>query len=434
MKIAIVGTGIAGNVAARKLAKEHEITVFEADSRIGGHTNTVDVVAAGGRWAVDTGFIVFNDATYPNFIALLDELDVPSQTSDMSFSVRDERTGLEYNGASLNALFAQRKNLLRPAFYRMLLDILRFNREAPALLQQPENRITLGEYLDRHGYSAEFAEHYIVPMGAAIWSATPGGMREVPASFFIRFFQNHGLLSVNDRPVWRVIQDGSRTYVDRLVADHRDRIRLNTPVESIRRYRHGVEVKARGLPAQRFDQVFLACHSDQALRLLADPTPEEQAVLGAIRYQRNEAVLHTDNSLMPRRRLAWAAWNYHVPAGPAQADGRVRLTYNMNILQSLSAPVDFCVTLNHSDAIDERKIIQAIDYSHPIFTERAIAAQRRHREIDGVRRTYYCGAYWRYGFHEDGVVSALDALRHFEDDLPRYTEQRHEERYLSRTG
>jgi predicted NAD/FAD-binding protein len=434
MKIAIVGTGIAGNVAAWKLAKEHEITVFEADSRIGGHTNTVDVVTGGGRWAVDTGFIVFNDVTYPNFIGLLDELGVESQPSDMSFSVRDERSGLEYNGASLNALFAQRRNLVRPSFYRMLRDILRFNREAPALLDQPENRISLGDYLERNRYSREFSEHYIVPMGAAIWSSSPGGMRTVPASFFIRFFHNHGLLSVNDRPTWRVIRGGSRSYVDRLVAGHRDRIRLHSPVERIRRHRDYVAVKARGAPVERFDQVFMACHSDQALSLVADPTPQEKDVLGAIAYQRNEAVLHTDSGLMPRRRRAWAAWNYHIPSGPTNPDGRVRLTYNMNILQSLEAPVDFCVTLNHSDAIDPRKIIQVIDYSHPIFTERAVQAQQRHREIDGVRRTYYCGAYWRYGFHEDGVVSALDAIRHFEDDLPSFANGFHEERYLSRTG
>ena len=434
MKVAVIGTGIAGNVAAWKLAGEHEITVFEADRRIGGHTNTVDVIAAGQRWAVDTGFIVFNDATYPNFIALLDELGVESQASDMSFSVRSERDGLEYNGASLNALFAQRRNLLRPSFYRMLLDILRFNREAPALLDNPGDTISLGDYLDQNGYSSRFVDHYIVPMGAAIWSATPGGMRAVPAAFFVRFFHNHGLLSVNDRPTWRVIKGGSRNYLDKLVAGHRDRIRLDTPVEWVRRHAEYIEVKAKGAPVERFDHVFFACHSDQALKLLADPTPEEQEVLGAIGYQQNEAVLHTDHTLMPERRLAWAAWNYHIPRGASDPDGKVALTYNMNILQGLEAPVEFCVTLNYTHAIDPDKIIQTISYSHPVFTEAAVAAQKRHREINGARRTYFCGAYWRYGFHEDGVVSALSALEHFRADEAGSGDEIDEQRYLLRAG
>jgi len=434
VKIAIIGTGIAGNVAAYRLARDYDITVYEADSRIGGHTNTLDVLAGGRRWPVDTGFIVYNDVTYPHFIALLNELGVESQASDMSFSVSNRRTGLEYNGASLNALFAQRSNLLRPPFYRMLFDILRFNREAPALLEDPVGSVTLGDYLEANGYSREFVEHYIVPMGAAIWSATADGMRRVPAAFFIRFFHNHGLLSVKGRPTWRVIKGGSRRYVDKLVAGHRDRIRLNAAVQWIRRHPEYIEVKGAGAEPERFDRVFLACHSDQALALLADPTPQEREVLGAIGYQLNEAVLHTDTSLMPRRRRAWAAWNYHVPEGQENPEGKVMLTYNMNILQSLGAPVDFCVTLNNSQAIDPRKVMQTIKYAHPIFTERAIAAQRRHREIDGVRRTYFCGAYWRYGFHEDGVVSALTALEHFQEDLPGNRCFFNEERYLLRAG
>jgi predicted NAD/FAD-binding protein len=434
VKVAIIGTGIAGNVAAYRLARAHDITVYEADSRIGGHTNTVDVVAGGRGWAVDTGFIVFNDATYPNFIALLNELGVDSQPSDMSFSVSNRYSGLEYNGASLNALFAQRSNLLRPSFYRMLMDILRFNCEAPALLEAAAGSTLLGDYLDANGYSSEFVEHYIVPMGAAIWSATPEGMRGVPAAFFVRFFHNHGLLSVNDRPTWRVIRGGSNRYVEKLVAGHRERIRLNAAVEWIRRHPEHIEVKARGAEPERYDRVFVACHSDQALRLLADPTPQEREVLGAIGYQPNEAVLHTDASLMPRRRRAWAAWNYHVPKGAGKPEGKVMLTYNMNILQSLRAPVEFCVTLNNSQAIDPAQVIQTIEYSHPIFTERAIAAQRRQREINGARRTYFCGAYWRYGFHEDGVVSAMSALEHFEEDLIHSGYQPDEERRLLRAG
>jgi predicted NAD/FAD-binding protein len=434
MKIAIIGTGIAGNVVANRLAREHDITVYEADNRIGGHTHTVDVLAGGRRWAVDTGFIVYNDVTYPNFIALLDELGVESQPSDMSFSVSDRRRGLEYNGASLNALFAQRSNLLRPSFHRMLRDVLRFNREAPALLAAQYGSITLGEYLQAGGYSRGFIEHYVVPMGAAIWSAGPQRMLDMPAAFFIRFFHNHGLLSVNDRPTWRVIKGGSRRYVEKLVAGHRDRIRLNTPVHWIRRHPEYIEVKARGAEAQRYDRVFLACHSDQALRLLTDATPQEREVLGAIDYQLNEAVLHTDASLMPRRRRAWAAWNYHLPEPRQDAAGKVTLTYNMNILQGLDAPVEFCVTLNDTAAIDPARIIHSIEYAHPIFTERAVAAQRRQREINGARRTYYCGAYWRYGFHEDGVVSALNALEHFHEDLPEVGFRSYEQRYLLRTG
>ena len=434
MKIAIIGTGIAGNVAAYRLAKDHDITVFEADSRIGGHTNTLDVVAAGQRWAIDTGFIVFNDRTYPNFISLLDELGVESQASDMSFSVCSEQRSLEYNGASLNALFAQRSNLLKPSFYRMLMDILRFNREAPALLDDPNNTVTLGQYLDSNGYSSGFVDHYIVQMGAAIWSSTNGGMRAVPASFFVRFFHNHGLLSVNERPTWRVIKGGSRSYVEKLVAGHRDRIRLNAPVEWIRRHLETIELKAKGAEVEHFDRVFLACHSDQALAMLADPTPQEREVLGAIHFQENEAVLHTDHSLMPKRRRAWAAWNYHIPRGPADPDGKVMLTYNMNILQGLDAPVEFCVTLNHTHAIDPGKIIQSINYTHPIFTERVVAAQGRHREINGARRTYFCGAYWRFGFHEDGVVSAMNALDHFQEDLSGFGYQDDEKRYLPRAS
>ncbi|MEJ8568658.1 NAD(P)/FAD-dependent oxidoreductase [Elongatibacter sediminis] len=429
MKIAIIGTGIAGNLAAHRLAREHDITVFEAAKRIGGHTHTVDVDLDGQRYPVDTGFIVYNDVTYPHFAALLDELGVASQPSDMSFSVRCERSGLEYNGASFNTLFAQRRNLLRPSFYRMLKDILRFNREAPALLDEPGPGISLGEYLHRGEYSSGFINHYILPMGAAIWSATPHGMGGVPAKFFIRFFHNHGLLSIDQRPSWRIIRGGSREYVDKLVAGHRDRIRLNAGVQWIRRSSGSakgagagqVVIKAVGSEPERYDRVFVACHSDQALALLADPTAAEQAVLGAIAYQTNEAVLHTDTQLLPRHRRAWAAWNYHLPADPGAAGGRATLSYNMNILQSLSAPETFCVTLNRTGAIDPDRILQHIEYDHPVFDQAAVAAQQRHREINGTGGTYYCGAYWRYGFHEDGVVSALSALKHFEADLRKPT-------------
>jgi uncharacterized protein len=411
MKIAIVGTGIAGNVAAYHLAQEHDITVFEANSYIGGHTHTHAIELAGRSYQVDTGFIVFNDWTYPNFIALLERLGVASQPSSMSFSVRDEMSGLEYNGTTLNTLFAQRLNLLRPSFWRMIRDILRFNREAPALLKDGVAEITLGDYLAQGGYSRNFIDHYVVPMGAAIWSTDPVNMLAFPARYFVRFFHNHGMLSVDQRPQWRVVQGGSARYVDKMVATYRDRIRLNTPVQSIRRDGKDVWIQAQGASeAERFDAVFIACHSDQALRMLADPSAAERETLGAIRYQPNEAVLHTDTRLLPRKKLAWAAWNYHVLP---QDTGRVALTYNMNILQSLDTPTPLMVTLNHSDSIDPAKIIKRIPYEHPLYTREGVAAQARQAEVNGPLNTYFCGAYWRFGFHEDGVVSALAALDHF---------------------
>ena len=413
MKIAVVGAGIAGNVAARELHRDHDVTVFEAGHHVGGHTHTHDVEMHGRRWQVDTGFIVFNDRTYPNFIALLDELGVASQESSMSFSVRDEAANLEYNGTSLNALFAQRRNLLRPAFLGMVRDILRFNREAPRLLEEPGGELPLGELLARGGYGRAFIEHYAVPMGAAIWSTDPGSMMRFPARFFVRFLHNHGMLTVDDRPTWRTVRGGSARYVERLTAPFRDRIHLATRVEQVRRIPGGVMVKPCGHEAQRYDAAFLACHSDQALALLADPSPAEREVLSAIPYQANEAVLHTDAGLMPRRRLAWAAWNYHVPAAQRP---RVVLTYNMNILQRLDAPTPFLVTLNHTDAIDPDRILRRVTYHHPLYTPASVAAQARHREIDGARATYYCGAWLRNGFHEDGVASALAAVRHFRDD------------------
>lgn len=414
MKIAVIGTGIAGNVAAYHLAREHDVTVFEADSRIGGHTNTVGVEHDGQRYPIDTGFIVFNERTYPNFIKLLDELGVAWQDSDMGFSVQHEKTGLEYSGSTLNTLFAQRSNIFRPSFHRMIREILRFNREAPRLLESTAPPISLQDYLNSKKYSREFVDHFIIPMGAAIWSAKPEVMGRMPAGFFIRFFQNHGMLSVNDRPVWRVIKGGSNRYVEKLVAGHRDRIRLNTPVEFIRRLPGHVEVKVTGQEIECFDQVFMACHGDQALRLLADPSLSEEQVLGKFHYQPNEAILHTDDSLLPKRRRAWAAWNYHIPA---HSQERVAVSYNMNILQGIKAQATFCVTLNHSLAIRPEKIIDRFQYRHPVFTPESIEAQKRHAEINGAYRTYYCGAYWRNGFHEDGVVSALTALEHFKEGL-----------------
>lgn len=404
MKIAIVGSGISGLVAAHKLHRQHEITLFESEDRLGGHTHTHDITMLERTWRVDTGFIVFNDWTYPNFIRLMDELGVASQPSSMSFSVSCQRTGLEYNGTTLNALFAQRRNLLDPGFYRMILDILRFNREAPALLQQDDDQTSLGDYLAARGYSRRFREHYILPMGGAIWSATAERMLAFPARYFIRFFHNHGMLSVDERPVWRVIRGGSRAYLGPLTAGFKDRIRLATPVASIVRDGEGATLRFRQGGAERFDAVILACHSDQALRLLADPSPAEHDVLGAIPYQENEAVLHTDTALLPRSRRAWAAWNYHILR---EARDRVAVTYNMNILQGLDAPETFCVSLNPGIAINPARIIKRMIYHHPVYTPEGIAAQRRHAEISGAHRTYFAGAYWGYGFHEDGVKSGL---------------------------
>jgi predicted NAD/FAD-binding protein len=413
VKIAIIGSGIAGNVAAYHLNREHDITVFEAADHAGGHTHTHDIEHEGRRIAVDTGFIVCNDRTYPNFLALLAELGVELQPSDMSFSVQTS-TGLEYNGTTLNSLFAQRRNLVRPAFWRMIRDILRFNREAPRLLDWRSDAVKLGEYLDAQGYSPQFIEHYILPMGAAIWSAGTETLREFPARYFVRFFHNHGMLTVDDRPQWLTVRGGSARYVERLTASFRGRIRLRTPVESVRRTPAGVSVKPAGAEPERFDRVFFACHSDQALRLLTDATSTEREVLGAIRYQRNEVLLHTDVSVLPKRRRAWAAWNYHLLNGPAgRASERVAVTYHMNILQRIDSRTPLLVSLNMEDRVGWRHVIREMSYEHPVFTREAVAAQSRHAEINGGDRAYFCGAYWGFGFHEDGVVSALAALDHF---------------------
>lgn len=412
MKIAIVGTGIAGNVAAYKLKDSHDITVFEAADYVGGHTNTVDVIEDGREIAVDTGFIVFNDRTYPNFIALLDELGQESQPSVMSFSVRADDGSLEYNGASLNALFAQRRNLFRPSFHRMIRDILRFNRDAVVHERAVSDTHTVGAYLDEHAYSREFLNHYLIPMVAAIWSAEPVRVLDMPMRFLVRFFDNHGLIQLKDRPQWRVIKGGSRSYVDKLVNGHRDRIRLNSPVRQVRRTEHGIDVVLDS-GIERFDAIFFANHSDQVLSILQDPTAAEREVLGQFIYQTNEAVLHTDASVMPRRRLAWAAWNYHLPKDSTEL---VPVTYNMNILQSLKTRKQYCVTLNSDAAIDPARIIRRIQYEHPVFSANTLSAQARQSELN-AGRTYFCGAYWRNGFHEDGVVSALNAINHFEDNL-----------------
>jgi predicted NAD/FAD-binding protein len=430
MRIAVIGSGISGMVAAYSLSREHEVSVYEADGHIGGHTHTVDVEHQGQCYAVDTGFIVFNDWTYPNFVKLLDELGVAWQPSPMSFSVRCDTAGLEYNGTTLNSLFAQRRNLLRPSFLRMVADIVRFNHRAPALLESGADP-SLGEYLEAEGYSRYFMEHYIIPMGAAIWSSRPIDMLRFPARFFIEFFANHGFLSVNDRPTWRVVRGGSREYVKRLTAPYAARIHLRTPVASVQRQPHQVALRLKDGTVAHFDQVFVACHSDQALKLLSDPSREEREILGAMPYQYNEALLHSDTRLMPRSARAWAAWNYHLPIEQYE---RVTVTYNMNILQSLRAPAQFLLTLNRSGAVDPRSVLGTYAYQHPVFTSAAIAAQRRRHEINGAQRTYYCGAYWGYGFHEDGVNSALAALSEFRRRQTHHLRSPHEQLHLQRVG
>lgn len=410
MKIAIIGTGVAGNVAAYYLNKQHDIRVYEASDYIGGHTHTHDISLGDEQHRVDTGFIVFNKKTYPNFIELLHHLNVDYQPSDMSFSVQAESDNLEYNGSTLNQLFAQRRNLFRPKFYRMIKDILRFNKESLTLLEESYDSLSLGQYLSDNNYSSQFIHHYIVPMGAAIWSTDHDSMFKFPARFFVQFFHNHGMLSVDDRPQWYVIKNGSSEYVKPLVVDHRDKIKLSAAVQSVRRANNKVYVKAVGCEEEVFDYAFIASHSDQALAMLDEPTSLESEILSAIPYTDNEAVLHTDQALMPKRRLAWAAWNYHLLK---QKKERVALTYNMNILQNLKSQHTFCVTLNNTEAIDESKIIKRMQYTHPFFTLEGVKAQQRHSEINGCNRVFYCGAYWRYGFHEDGVVSALNALKDF---------------------
>ncbi|HET9694257.1 MAG TPA: FAD-dependent oxidoreductase, partial [Steroidobacteraceae bacterium] len=416
-RIAVVGAGIAGLYASWRLARDHDVTLYEAADYAGGHTNTVDVEYEGRSWAIDTGFIVFNDWTYPNFIAMLRELGVAWQASNMSFSLRCERSGLEYNGTSVNTLFAQRRNLVRPAFLRMIVEILRFNAGAKRWLRQTNADPTLGEYLRAAGYSTQFVEHYIVPMGRAIWSAEASALLGFPTRFFLDFFERHGFLSVDDRPVWQTVRGGSREYVRALLAASRARLRLSTPVSSIRRQPNQVSVRTQAGEVEHFDYVFLACHADQALALLEQPSRAETEVLRALPFAANEAILHTDASVLPRRPLARAAWNYHLLRDPQEP---VALTYDMNVLQGLQdAPTRFLVTLNHRRAIDPRRILRTFQYAHPVYTPAGVAAQRRQRELDGALRTYYCGAYWRCGFHEDGVVSAQSALAHFAEDFDR---------------
>lgn len=409
-RIAIIGSGISGLTAGYLLGDRHQLTLFEANNYLGGHTATVDVTLAGRSYAVDTGFIVFNDRTYPNFQALLARIGVPSRPTEMSFSVHNALTGLEYNGHSLRTLFAQRSNLWNGRFYGLLAEIVRFNLLAKRALaeQRLSDRDTLGDFLAGHGFSDFFAEHYLLPMGAAIWSATLADSRDFPLAFFLRFFNHHGLLNLTDRPQWYVVEGGSRSYIPRLTAPLRD-IRLNSPVLGVTRHADGVSIES-GQGIEQFDEVIFACHADQALALLSDASEAERRVLGGLAYRNNEVVLHTDTRLLPRHRQAWASWNYWLDGQP---DALPCVTYNMNILQGLTAPDTLCVTLNRSRDIDPQKILRRFQYAHPLYNRAAIAAQARRREICGRQHTHFCGAYWYNGFHEDGVNSALDVCARF---------------------
>ena len=406
MRIAIIGSGVAGLTAAHLLNPKHEITVFEARSRIGGHVNTVEVEGPNGQpQAIDTGFIVYNERNYPLFTRLLARLGVATQRSAMSFGVRSDPTGVEYSSATLNTLFAQRENLFKPGFQRMLRDILRFNRDAVPAIHNGAGAKSLGEYLATTDFSPQLVQNYLVPMGSALWSIPGGRVLEMPAEFFVRFFENHGMLTVDDQPEWRVIVGGSARYVEALVAPLRGRMRTGTRVRRVERHHAHVTVDG-----EMFDHVILACHSDQALEMLADPSRDEREILGALPFQKNEVVLHTDTSVLPRSRRAWASWNYHVQS---DADAPATVTYNMNKLQTLDAAPTYCVTLNATDAIDPEAILYKTHFSHPVYSLEGIRAQRRRFEISGLNQTHFCGAYWGFGFHEDGVRSAVDVAERF---------------------
>jgi uncharacterized protein len=406
-RIAVVGTGIAGLTAARLLDATHDVTVYEANDRIGGHTNTIRVDDPRGERWVDTGFIVHNDRNYPAFTALLAELGILTNDAEMGMSIATADGGFEFANTR-RGLFAQRSNLLRPGFWRLIRDQLRFNREVRPLAGRADTP-TVGEFLRDSGYSREFCERAIVPEISAVWSADPAAIWDFPLGFLAEFLENHGQLQLAGRPQWRTIEGGSRVYVERLLEQFGGRVFAGAPVRTIERTGDGARVVAAGVGAELFDAVVIAAHSDQALAMLAEPTGSEREVLGAIAYQANEAVLHTDASLMPKRRRAWASWNFHLDDPDGATASRTAVTYWMNNLQRLDAERDYFVTLNLGDRIEDDRVIDTIQYEHPVITHGSVAAQARWGEISGADRIHFCGAYWRWGFHEDGCWSAIRA-------------------------
>lgn len=421
-KIAIIGGGISGLTAALLLQTRHQVTLFEQNNYLGGHTHTKNVELGNTVYPVNTGFIVFNDWTYPNFMKLMDALNVASEPSSMSFSVRCDKSGLEYNGTNLNSMFCQRRNLLNPQFWRMINDILRFNRETTKQHINGElaPEETLAEYLENNNYCDAFWKYYIIPMGAAIWSSPETDILNFPIQFFVRFFHNHGMLSVDKRPQWRVISGGSHSYVQQIQKKLFGVHHINKKVIKVQRTDTHVCLLDQFGEMNTFDEVVFACHSDQALNLLAQPSQKEQEILSAIPYKSNSVILHTDTTTLPKRQLGWAAWNYRIPSS---ADQPVSVTYNMNILQNFRCKQTFCVSLNQDNDIDPSKIIEKYDYSHPCFNVNSISAQSRFNEINGKNRTFYCGAYWANGFHEDGVNSAINMAKAFDIDFHQVIEK-----------
>ena len=402
MKIAIVGAGISGLTCAHYLSRQHRVTLFEANARVGGHTDTHQLSVDGQDYAIDSGFIVFNETNYPLFCRLLGELDVASQATEMSFGALDVASGVEYNATDINRLFCQRRNFLRPRFWKMVTDILRFYRESPKLLDNLDDLTTTADYLRENHYSDAFVRWHLIPMASALWSAPPEQIGQFPIRYMVQFFANHRMLQVDDRPEWRVIKGGSSTYVDALLGKLEASVRAATPVRSVQASGSQWQVLTDD-NAETFDKVIFACHSDQALAMINQPTASEVDVLGAIRYQDNEVVVHNDPNVMPRNRKAWAAWNAYIP--PDQTDA-CTVTYCMNILQGLPEAPDFLVTLNQTDQIQSDRIYARRQYAHPVYSPESVAAQARHGEIDGRRGLHFCGAYWGWGFHEDGVRSA----------------------------
>jgi len=404
MRIAVIGSGISGVASAWLLSREHAVTLFEANDYLGGHTHTHEVQQNGIRYAIDSGFIVHNPHHYPLLTAMFAELGVHTRTTTMSFSVRNEASGLEYNAATLRGLFCQRRNLVSPRFLGMLRDLLRFYREARALLQDPTPGPTLAEYLEARGYGAAFRDDHLLPMASALWSSPPAGILSFPAKYLVQFMANHNLLQTHGRPEWRVVSGGSSAYIRALRTRWRVEERLRCPVRCMRREAAGVLVESCA-GTERFDHVVLACHSDQSLSILGDASDRERDLLGAIPFQVNETVLHTDASVLPLNRKAWAAWNSFIPRVPGEA---CTVSYCMNLLQGVQSAAPFIVTLNRTAAIAEGRILKRMRYEHPVYTHGTVRAQARRGEIQGRRRTWYAGAYWGWGFHEDGLRSAVE--------------------------